>query len=124
VGIFDDLLPSGYEGFTQSAQTIPHPLKKGYYLMFLGIYNSSNVLDKHVIVEFDEDLNNRRLIQITHTYTPTIGYSQIGYGNSIAYYKGRYFISLQDGTHITGKRVVLSSSYLEGPYALDSTIID
>lgn len=123
-GIFDDLLPAGYEGFAQAAQTIPHPLKKGYYLMFLGMYNSSNTLDKHVIIEFDENLNNRRLIQITHTYTPTIGYSQIGYGCSIAYYKGRYFISLQDGTHITGKRVVLSSSYLEGPYTLDSTIID
>ena len=39
-------------------------------------------------------------------------------------YKGKYFISFHDGTHTTGKRVVLSSKKLEGPYVLDSIVFD
>lgn len=129
-GIFDDVLPSGSFGYGNAAQTIPHPTKKGSYLMFIGLYNndtntsSTTALHKFGIIEFDENLQHKRVIEITHDYTPTIGINVFGYGTSIAYYKGKYFISFHDGSPNTGKRVILSSKKLEGPYSLDSVVFD
>ena len=128
VGVFNDLLPVGFLGYAQAAQTIPHPTKKGSYLMAIGLYSgnqtASLAMGKMAILEFDEDLRNRRLIEITHDYTFSIYLNSFGYGNSIAYYKGEYLICMHDGTHITGKRIVLASKNLEGPYTLHSTVFD
>lgn len=124
VGVFDELLPPGCVGYTNLNQHIPHPYKVGSYLTLAGLLNSSGIIDKLVIIEYDETLSYKKLHNISIDYTPTKGFSVYGYGLSIAFYKGNFLISVQDGTHDTGKRVLLKSKFLEGPYSLHSVMFD
>lgn len=129
VGIFDGLLPPGYEGFTPLQQGIKSPYNPSHHIVIAGLYNSSNVMNKFAALVFNDDLSYRKLVELDVTYTPESGYSTAGYGLSTAYYKGEFLFSIQDGTHSNGvastaKRVVFKSKYLEGPYTQHSIIYD
>lgn len=124
IDIFSDIFPEGIVGQTQHPQTIKHPTKEGNFLYFNSFQDSSGARALNAIVEFNEDLSYKKLIVPSINYTPAIGLSQWGYGNSMCFYKGQYLISFQDGTHNTGKRIILKSKWLEGEYSLHSTIFD
>ena len=55
-GFFDDILPSGYVGYSPAQQVINHPNKPGMFLMFIGLCDSSGAITKHTIIEFNEYL--------------------------------------------------------------------
>ncbi len=124
ISCFNHLIPTGYVGFTQTQQAIKHPYKENNYLMALGLFNSSGNVTKIVILEFDEYFTKTRLINVTLDYSFSLGLSAFGYGISFAYYKGSFLLSFQDGTHLTGKRVILKSKWLDGTYSLHSTMFD
>lgn len=123
-GVFDGLLPYGYEGFTPFIQGTVSPTNKNAHIMVVGLYNSSSQMTALAMLQFNDDLTYRKLSVLDIDYIPTIGFSSIGFGLSTAFYKGKYLFSIQDGTHNTGKRVVLSSKNLAGPYDIHSTIFD
>lgn len=122
--LFNELIPDGFVGYSQPQQVISHPYKKGMYLMFIGLTTAAGTITKHAILEFDEYVSKKRMIDINLDYTPDLSYSAKGYGISIAFYKGNFLVCIHDGTHITGKRVVLKSKWLDGDYTIHSTMYD
>ena len=123
-GYFDDLLPEGYVGFNSFMQGIKHPLNSNYNLIIVGMYTSAGTLDKFAAIVFDNDLNHKQLTVLDIDYSFVNSINQYGYGLATAFYKGEYLFSIQDGQSNSGKRVILKSKYLEGPYTLHSTIFD
>lgn len=127
VGEFDDILPVDCNGYTQFNNAIPHPLKKGTFIMAIGLTKTTSILNRLAILEFDEYLEHRRIIELTIGYTPVPPsvFNPLTYGLSIGFYKGEYLISIHDGSVATsGKRVVLKSKFIEGSYNIHSTIFD
>lgn len=122
--LFNELIPDGFVGYSQAQQVISHPYKKGMYLMFIGLATTAGTITKYAILEFDEYVSKKRMIDINLDYTPDLFYSTYGYGVSIAFYKGNFLVCIHDGTHKTGKRVVLKSKWLDGDYTIHSTMFD
>lgn len=96
----------------------------GMYVGAVSLWNSSNQSTGFGIIMFNEDWTYRRIIQPTIDYAYEIGLNQLGYGYRYTKYKGKHLITVQDGSWGTGKRIVLSSNNIEGPYVLHSTVYD
>lgn len=122
-GVFDDIIPEGYTGMSLHS-VIRHPHKVGMFLSAIPLKVSDGTHTKISLLEFNEYLTYKKIIDIDINYEFGLSLSSNGYGVSIAFYKGKYLISIHDGTHNTGKRVILSSKWLEGEYSIHSTIFD
>lgn len=119
-----DLLPDTYNTFNEITGICKKHNSDSTYITAVGIGKSNyGSISKIALLEYNEDLTHRRLILPDLSgYTFNIGMSSIGYGITYAFYKGKHLISLVDGSHNTGKGIVLSSNRLDGPYTLHSTI--
>lgn len=133
---FKDIFPLGYNAlFTYGLFKLPGT--ESMYCTAVGLVNDTvepgfpnGLCDKIGFLVFDENLNHQRLVipTITHEYDYYINKS--GYGNSVAFFGGKYYISIHDGDAIGidpfnyGKRLLFVSDTLEGPYVIDSTIAD
>ena len=99
--------------------------RDGMYIGAIGLWNSSNVVTKIGLLIFNEDWTYKQIIEPSiDPDVYAIGMNTLGFGLTYTKYKGKHLLTVQDGTPITGKRIVLSSNNLEGPYTLHSTVFD
>lgn len=135
---FADLIPETHKGFTQFSGFAKYPGSSGLMFCMIGLYDDTVELrtpygtcTQVAILIFNEDLSHKRIIIPTLDYVFENRLNIHSYGSSITHYKGRYVMSIHDGGSVlvwpeeeAGKRVMLSSKNIEGPYSFDSTIID
>lgn len=137
IGDFDDLIPEGYHGFSQLFGFIKISGRDGLYAANIGIADDTTTIQNPNytvklwgLLIFSEDLTYKKLIIPELDYVYENGISIHNYGGSIAFYKGKYHVTVHDGTTVpvwagaTGKRIVLTSDQIEGPYDIDSVIYD
>ncbi len=119
------ILPSPYTGFSEISGIFKKVGSDAMYISAIGLFETPRIVNKLALFEFNEDFTYKRIILAdTSGYTFAIGMNQLGYGISYVNYKGKHLISVVDGTHNTGKRVILQSDRLEGQYSLHSTVYD
>lgn len=118
------ILPDGYSTFKAFLRVEKMLGRDGFYVGAIDLCNSSRQTQAIGLLMFDEDWKYKKIIVPTINYSYTIGMDTNGWGLTYTTYKGKHLITFQDGFFNSGKRVVVSSKYLEGPYTLHSIIYD
>lgn len=134
---FIDLIPAPYKGFGQIVGNgiLPGSSNIRYWTVPLYDETTSSVAPYGTckaigILLLSEDLSYRKLIIPTIDYVYENALSVHGYGTSITYYKGKYIMSIMDGSGVPvwdgaiGKRQMLVADNIEGPYTYKATIVD
>lgn len=114
-----DYLPPGYIGANSVIGSVD--IGNGTHAGSTSLINTSGAMLYPSIVMWNDDLVRRGGFNIIHDYTFSLTFTAY---TSLVFYKGKYYYSLQDGTHNTGKRQVLVSNCLEGTYSYHSTILN
>jgi len=118
------IIPAPYVTFKAFLRVERMQGKDGIYVGAFDLCDASrNALAVGLMV-FDEDWKSKKVIVPTIDYVFESSLDVNGWGMTYTTYKGKHFLSFQDGTVSTGKRVVLSSNSLEGTYTYHSTIYD
>lgn len=119
--IFTEIYPVGYNGMWMiigNINTSPGIFAGG---TCLTVSNSPNT---PAIVEWNEDLSYKKITPITYSYAWEFGgFNAPTFWHSFGYYKRKYLFVLHDGFYNSGKRIMLQSDSLYGPYTYHSTII-
>lgn len=119
-----NILPSPYVTFKTILRVERMEGKDGIYIGAIDLCNNLRQTQAIGLLMFDEDWKYRKIIVPTIDYSFTIGLDVNGWGLTYTNYKGKHLITFQDGLFNSGKRIVVSSKYLEGPYTYHSTIYD
>jgi hypothetical protein len=127
---FVDVLGVDYVGSTTPMNTTKVPGKDNIYIAAVGLRSTNLIINTYGtvfeigILEFNEDLTYKKLYKVKTTYDFIYGLNSNGYGISMAYYKGKYYISFHDGEFNTGKRIVIVGDTLYGEFKYHSTILE
>lgn len=130
-GDFDSIIPSPYVATSGTMGVYKLPGNDGVYVTCIGLKTSDTsggavygTVKAIGFILFNEDLTYKRLVIADisqYTFENSLFYDAY---MSSAYYKGKYYITLQDGAYNLGKRQLLVADKLEGPYTYDSTVFD
>ena len=123
--IFDSsVLPAGYLGCWHVIGNVecPHNEYGKIYAAFTTLCNSSYQYLQPAIIMWNEDLSYIEAFNIDTDYVFVNGYSI--WGSGLTYYKGKFYLGVQDGAYNSGKRVILCADCLNGTYTYHSTLFD
>lgn len=119
------LLPSPYTNMCEATGIFKKPGRDGVYITAFAIGTSQYSMSAIALFEYSEDLTHKKFTVLDISgYTFNLSMSQLGYGVSYVFYKGKHLISVIDGNHNTGKGIVLMSDNIEGVYSHHSTVYD
>jgi len=121
----NSIIPSPYVGHSVIAGICKKMGSDSMYISAIGLYTTPTNVNKIGVLEFNEDFTYKKITLVDLSgYTFINGLGSQGYGISYVFYKGSHLITVQDGLHNTGKRVVLASKNIEGVYSLHSVVYD
>ena len=119
------VIPSPYVGHAGITGIFKKTGSDSMYISAIGLFETPINVNKIGLFEFNEDFTYKKIILVDLSgYTFENGLGTQGFGISYVNYKGKHLISLMDGMHNSGKRVILMSDNYEGVYSLHSTVYD
>ena len=113
--------PSGYYGFNPLTSIVAIPTEPGYYVTVCAFANITGGNEILGMIKFNDTFTDISTFIVTMGDEPEL---QWEFYQSLAYWKGKWYITRQDGTYNTGKRKVFVADTYDGTYNYHSTIVD
>ena len=123
--LFDSsVLPAGYLGCWIILGNVecPHNTYGKIYAGATSLCDASYQYLAPAIAMWNEDMTYREAFNIDTDYVFENSYSY--WSSGLTYYKGKFYIGVQDGAYNSGKRVILCADCLNSTYSYHSTLFD